>query len=70
MIISRSHANRLVREGRATKDGATYHDGQRYQIVIRHDVQRVDHYPLDPGSLAYYQVKRGAETMKTKGTNQ
>ena len=57
MIISRSHATRLVREGKATLDGATYHDGQRYQIVIRHDLQRVDHYHLYHGQPAKLAVK-------------
>jgi hypothetical protein len=63
MIITRGYANKLCREGKAMKDGATYDNDQRYQIVIRHDMQRVDHYPLDPGSLAIIQLKRiGATT--------
>ena len=49
MIISRSYADRLVRAGRAVKDGATYDGGKRYQIVTRLDVQRVDHYELHDG---------------------
>ncbi len=57
MIISRGYANKLVREGKATKDGATYVDKQRYQIVVRHDLQRVDHYPLDPHQLAEGKVR-------------
>lgn len=56
MIISRSRANQLVRQGKATKDGATYHDNKRYQIVVRHDIHRVDHYELLPGQLARIQV--------------
>lgn len=51
MIITRGHANRLVRLGKATKDGSTRHDDQRFQIVIRHDIHRVDHYTLNPGQL-------------------
>ena len=46
MIISRSYANKLVKAGKATLDGATYHDGARWQIVVRHDLRRVDHYRL------------------------
>jgi len=57
MIISRGHANRLVRDGKAIKNGATYDDGARYQIVERHDLQRVDHYQLDPGQLATVQIR-------------
>ena len=57
MIITRGHANRLVRAEKATKDGSTVAGGQRYQIVIRHDLQRVDHYPLDPGQLTEVQVQ-------------
>jgi len=56
MIISRPYAKRLVRAQKATEDGATYHNGQRYQIVIRHDLQRVDHYPLQPGQLVRVHV--------------
>ena len=57
MIISRGYANILVREGKATKDGGTHHDGKRYQIVIRHDIQRVDHYRLYQGQFTTVQVK-------------
>jgi hypothetical protein len=57
MIISRGYANKLVREGKATKDGATYEGKQRYQIVIRHDIQRVDHYPLEPHQFAEAKVR-------------
>lgn len=50
MIITRNHAMRLVREGKATLvSGGTIHNGQRYQIVERHDLQRVDHYIDDEG---------------------
>ena len=58
MIITRNYAKRLVRQGKATEDGATNHNGQRYQIVTRHYLQRVDHYVLDPGQLAVVQVQR------------
>ena len=63
-IISRSHANRLVREGKAVKDGSWVdpNDGQRYQIVKRRDqiaatVEcRLDRYPLASGQMAQVQV--------------
>ena len=47
--ISRKYALRLIRDGRATIDGATYEPDSRtgvrdMVIVIRHDLQSVDHY--------------------------
>lgn len=57
MKISRNHAKRLVRQGKATLDGSTTDDGRRYQIVIRHDLQRVDHYPLYDGQPAEIATK-------------
>jgi len=52
MIISKGHAQRLVREGKARLGGKTTDQarwGDRYQgkvycIVDRLDLQRVDHY--------------------------
>lgn len=61
MIITRSYAKRLVREGKAVEDGYTIDDGQRYQIVTRYDIQRVDHYPLYAGQPTRIQVKQGAK---------
>lgn len=58
MIITRGYANKLVREGKAVKDGSVWQGKQRYQIVIRHDVQRVDHYPLYDGQFTVHQVRR------------
>lgn len=46
MIISRNYAKRLIREKLATENGATFDSGQWWRIVNRHDLQRVDHYPL------------------------
>lgn len=46
MIISPNYAKRLIREKRATQTGATFSAGQWWRIVNRHDLQRVDHYPL------------------------
>ena len=48
-IITRKHALKLIRAGRATIDGAVYepdyHTGERDRvIVIRYDLQRFDHY--------------------------
>jgi hypothetical protein len=58
MIISRSHANRLVRDGKAIFDGATTDsDGHRWQIVLRYDLQRVDHYRLRPSQPTKLAVK-------------
>jgi hypothetical protein len=56
MIISRGYANKLVRDGKATLSGSTRHDGKRYQIVNRHDIQRVDHYELKPGQFTKLSV--------------
>ena len=67
MIITRNYANRLVRQGKATKDGSCIQDGQRYQIVVRHDLQRVDHYPLHSGQFTVLQPKREEKkTMKRR----
>jgi hypothetical protein len=49
MIITKAHAQRLIKAGKARTiagDIAT-HDGKRYQIVDRLDLQRVDHYEVD-----------------------
>ncbi len=51
MIISKSHALQLINEGKAQASGVTTHDGHRYQIVNRYDVQRVDHYRLGDDPL-------------------
>jgi hypothetical protein len=66
MLISRGHAKRLVRLGKAVEDNAAYDDdGNRWQIVERLDIQRVDHYPLHPGQATYIQVTKasGPEIM-------
>ena len=53
MIISKRYAQKLVREGKATIEGRTttgnyWGDsiGTIYTIVIRHDLQRTDHYKV------------------------
>jgi len=56
MIITRGHANRLVKQGKATLDGGTRDSDRRYQIVIRHDLQRVDHYELFDGQPTNVEV--------------
>ena len=45
-IISRQHARRLVRQGKATEAGILKPDGYgiRYACLTRHDIERVDHY--------------------------
>jgi hypothetical protein len=47
-IISKRTAIKLAREGKAeiVRDGVVLHEGERYQIVNRIDVQRTDHYKL------------------------
>ena len=52
MIITRKHARSLARIGRATiEDTCTTDDrGRRWQVVTRHDVQRVDHYLVRPST--------------------
>lgn len=60
MIITRSYANKLVRAGKAVLDGATTTNGQRYQIVDRLDIQRVDHYPLHSGQPTKIAVQNSA----------
>jgi len=49
MVITRAHANKLVREGKAILDGSTRIGGLRYQNVIRKDIHRTDHYRLYSG---------------------
>lgn len=49
MVISKQYAKRLVREGKATEQGTTWSgskkgEGTEYVVVIRHDLQRTDHY--------------------------
>jgi hypothetical protein len=69
MIISRGHARRLVRQGRATLDGSTIDNDQRYQIVTRHDLQRTDHYPLFSGQLATVAVHEISPGLTTTQRN-
>jgi hypothetical protein len=44
MIITRKYALRLVKQGRANVDGDVIHEGKRYAIITRYDLQRTDHY--------------------------
>lgn len=46
MIITKSYAKKLAKAGKATIEDCTVTDdrGHIWQIVTRHDVQRVDHY--------------------------
>jgi hypothetical protein len=67
MIITRGYANRLVRLGKATLDGGTRHNRQRYQIVVRHDLQRVDHYPLNTGQPTVLMVNGRSSHEKFEG---
>lgn len=46
MIISKIHALRLIRAGKARAESALVHDayGRVYVVLTRFDVQRTDHY--------------------------
>ncbi len=44
MIISRKHARRILRAGRAAEIGLTTYEGRKHVIVTRYDLQRTDHY--------------------------
>lgn len=62
MIISRSYANKLVRDGKARKNNCVYcTEGRRWQRVERFDVNRVDHYELHQGQMGILQVRRQGE---------
>ena len=48
MIITRKHALRLIRDGRAEVTGATYFPNtatRDFVIIIRYDKTAEDHYP-------------------------
>jgi hypothetical protein len=51
MIITKQHAQRLIRARKARLDGAVYSDGKTCAIVVRHDLQRIDHYIIGYGDL-------------------
>jgi len=51
MIISKSYALKLVREGKARIEGKCFDDGWTYVIVTRFDLQRTDHYRVGSGDL-------------------
>ena len=65
MIISRSHAKRLVRQGKATEIGVTSSDTKRYVILNRHDLQRVDHYLLSDDDNAIIETICTHSTYRT-----
>ena len=47
MTITKSHAERLIRQGKAVKTTTITEDsGHRYQAIDRIDMQRVDHYRI------------------------
>lgn len=43
MIISEKYAKRLIATGKAKSTGHCIHDGERYMIIDRIDLQRTDH---------------------------
>ena len=52
-IISKSHALRLIREGKAKDEGRCYQADKdvTYCVVSRSDQQRTDHYLVGAGDL-------------------
>jgi hypothetical protein len=47
MIISRKYARSLIRANKAKRAGTTLgEDGGYYAVIIRFDLQRVDHYEI------------------------
>jgi len=46
MIITRTYAQRLIKQGKATKTTTVNDNGQTLQAIDRYDLQRVDHYRL------------------------
>lgn len=47
MIITKTYADRLIRESNATKTTTVTDDkGRTFQAIDRHDIQRVDHYRI------------------------
>lgn len=71
MVISKHYAKKLVRQGMATEDGETRlsvngpDDGSRFQIVIRHDIGRVDHYLLSDDDNAIIETICTHSTYRT-----
>ena len=51
MIISPAHARRLIRQGKARKEGRVYHDDKTWWIITRLDLQRTDHALIGDGDL-------------------
>ena len=49
MIITKKYAKKLAKAGKATIEPSCTIDakGNRWQIVTRHDILRVDHYQVD-----------------------
>lgn len=47
MIISRKYAIKLIKSGKAKRDGIVTSNSLNYVIIIRYDLQRIDHYLFD-----------------------
>ena len=46
-IITKRQADKWIDEGRAVLDGQTYHDGQRWAIVMDCNEGAIHHYPVE-----------------------
>ena len=53
MIISKKHAQGLIKQGKAVHGGYTRDSDSYYAIIDRLDMQRTDHYYVNPASQEY-----------------
>ena len=44
MILSKKYLKRLIKDGKATREGTTVQENKVFVIVTRHDIRRTDHY--------------------------
>ena len=51
MYITKTYAQRLIKSGKAKKDGLVYHNGSTWMAITRFDLQRIDHYLVGQGDL-------------------
>ena len=43
MILTLAYAKRLIKSGKSTIVATVTHDGVKYYVINRHDLQRTDH---------------------------
>ena len=48
MIITQKHAQKLIREGKATKGEVIIDGNKKYVVINRLDKKRTDHYEIKP----------------------